>query len=201
MDPDTGTAGTSYYFRVKYGHPEGRLPSVASCELRRDGKVVRTLYMWPTKPYPTYDDVVSGLTYRTHTKLKRTGTYEYRFRFRDRFHWAAGAPSTWSSAATVSGTTGRITSLAAMPTNAGAQVTFTLSSAAEVSARVLNLAGRPVRTLCRGMECEAGTNTLVWNGRSDAGVVVPRGTYLVEVTARDAEGGESRMLGRVGMDR
>jgi Tol biopolymer transport system component len=89
---------------------------------------------------------------------------------------------------------GVISSLCTVPTNAGAQIVFTLSSAGQVEARILNIAGRPVKTLCQARDCEAGTNTLLWNAHSDQGLPVPNGTYLVEVVANTAEGAEARAV-------
>jgi len=89
-------------------------------------------------------------------------------------------------------TAAQITGLAGLPTAGGAQVTFGLSAPAEVSAQVLNLAGRPLATLGGPRECAAGTNVLLWNGRDGSGLAVPNGTYLVEVTARAAKGAEVR---------
>lgn len=82
----------------------------------------------------------------------------------------------------------QVTGLSAATTAAGAQITFALTSAAVIDARVLNIAGRPVATVCTARNCAAGTNTLLWNARSDRGLPVPTGTYLIEVGAR-AEGG------------
>ena len=76
-------------------------------------------------------------------------------------------------------------------------ITFTLSRSADVVARAMNLAGRPVKTICSAMAGEPGTNTLLWNAESDAGVVVPNGTYLVEVTARAEDGAQARALTQV----
>jgi flagellar hook assembly protein FlgD len=66
---------------------------------------------------------------------------------------------------------------------------------------VLNLAGRPVRVIGRDSLCEAGQKTLVWNAASDAGLRVPDGLYLVEVTARDDGGGLTRALTQVRVSR
>jgi flagellar hook assembly protein FlgD len=67
------------------------------------------------------------------------------------------------------------------------QITLSLSAAAEVQARVLNLAGRPV-ALIAPQQLSAGVQTLLWNGRSSTGTVVPPGRYLVEVRASAANG-------------
>ena len=90
----------------------------------------------------------------------------------------------------------QLTGLSTVPTTAGAQLTFTLTSAASVSARVLNIAGRPVKTLFTSRDCGAGTNTLLWNATSDRGTSVPNGTYLVEVAANGPDGGVARGLAR-----
>jgi len=58
-----------------------------------------------------------------------------------------------------------------------------------------------VKTLCTARDCEAGTNTLLWNATSDQGLAAPNGTYLVEVTARTEEGEETRGVARVDLKR
>lgn len=80
-------------------------------------------------------------------------------------------------------------------------MTFSLSAPGAVQARMLNLAGRPVKTLCVAAPCEAGTNTLVWNAQTDGGLRVPSGTYVVEVVARAEDGSQVRGLTRVTVQR
>jgi Tol biopolymer transport system component len=94
-----------------------------------------------------------------------------------------------------------VTRLAATPTRAGAQITLSLSAAATVEVRVVNLAGRSVRTLCREQACGAGMTTLVWDARADGGLRVPNGVYLVEVRARTADGTASRAVARLQIGR
>jgi len=89
---------------------------------------------------------------------------------------------------------GKIASLAALPAGGGVEVVFTLSSEAQVEVEVLNIAGRCVRTIVADRECEAGINSLAWNCRSDRGVMVPSGTYLVRVTARSDDGEQASRL-------
>jgi flagellar hook assembly protein FlgD len=89
----------------------------------------------------------------------------------------------------------QVTSLSAVPTRAGAQLTFALSSDARVTATVLNVAGRPIKTILADKPLAAGVQTLVWNRTDNAGLAVPHGTYLVRVTARDRAGGEASALG------
>jgi len=102
--------------------------------------------------------------------------------------------------ATSSGTV-HITGLTVSPTSMGAQVQFALSTDASVSARVMNIAGRPIKTLCAARDCEAGANTLLWNAQADNGLVVPNGQYLVELTARTHDGALARRLTQVRVDR
>lgn len=75
----------------------------------------------------------------------------------------------------------------ATSTRAGVEIVLHLSAAADVSVRVLNLAGREVAAL-PAQSLAAGTQTLLWNGRSTAGVAVAPGQYLLSVEARQ-EGG------------
>jgi len=84
-----------------------------------------------------------------------------------------------------------IASLMALPTGEGAEIVFTLSTDASVEIQVLNIAGRRIRSIVTDRACEAGANTLAWNCRSDRGVMVPSGTYLVHVIARTEDGEQS----------
>jgi hypothetical protein len=95
----------------------------------------------------------------------------------------------------------QIMGLSALNTARGVQVTLSLSAGATVQARVRNIAGRPVRTVCTDKPCPAGTNTLLWDGRSDGGLPVPSGLYLVEVLAKSPVGTQSRALTQVRMGR
>ncbi len=64
-------------------------------------------------------------------------------------------------------------------------LSFRLRSAATVSWTVQDAAGIVVRTIKTGESLAAGAYGFTWNGRSDAGAVVPRGTYRSVVTATD----------------
>jgi flagellar hook assembly protein FlgD len=63
-----------------------------------------------------------------------------------------------------------------------------------VNARVINIAGRPVKTLVTGRDMESGLNTLLWNGHDQNGLAVPAGVYMVVVEARAADGAQSRAV-------
>ena len=75
---------------------------------------------------------------------------------------------------------------------------FRLRSAATVSWTVENAAGAVVRTIKTGEALAAGPHAFTWNGRNDAGAMVPRGTYRTVVTRhgrhlrRDPEGDRGR---------
>jgi hypothetical protein len=103
------------------------------------------------------------------------------------------------------GTRGRtlpaITAASARQTAASAEVIFTLSAPARVHARALNIAGRPVATLCRDRDCAAGANRLLWNAMGDRGLPVPNGLYLIEVTAAAPDGTQSRAVAQVSFRR
>jgi hypothetical protein len=95
----------------------------------------------------------------------------------------------------------QVTGLSSLATRAGAQVTFALSAPAQVSARVLNLAGRPIAILGAPRNYEPGTNALLWNARDAGGLAVPNGTYVVELTARTAEGAQARAVATLSLRR
>ncbi|MCD6361893.1 MAG: hypothetical protein J7M38_13635, partial [Armatimonadetes bacterium] len=76
-----------------------------------------------------------------------------------------------------------ITSASVQPTGAGAVVTYSVSRPCQVSVEVLNIAGRPVRSLVTGAPAPAGSNVQTWDLRSDDGTLAPSGQYLVRIEA------------------
>jgi len=89
----------------------------------------------------------------------------------------------------------QITGLSALPTRGGqAAIQFSLSAAASVTVRILNAAGRPVRTVCQARNCDAGTDLMLWDCRTDGGLSAPNGTYLVEMIAASPDGSRSRAI-------
>jgi hypothetical protein len=87
-----------------------------------------------------------------------------------------------------------VSAASARPTQAGAQITFALSTQATTRVEVLNIAGRLVATVDDGTPTPAGVVSRVWSGRSQAGTQVPAGQYLVRVVARTAEGQHSSAM-------
>lgn len=83
--------------------------------------------------------------------------------------------------------------VASAPTASGAQITLNLASAADVTVNVRNLAGREIALLQPG-RLEAGVQSLVWNGKSNAGTKVPAGTYLLEAVANCADGTSAKAM-------
>ncbi len=197
VDPDRGAGGdVRFRFKVLYSDADGHEPRCVSFHLRRNGKP-----FWEFAMVRGVGDYTEGRVYRRTRKLP-PGDYEHCFKARDRDGLATGEATEWTPGPIVGPRAPTaLTSLAAVPTNAGAQITFSLSCAAQVEARVLNIAGRPVNTLCHAKDCEAGTNTLLWNVQSDQGLPVPNGTYLVEVTAQAADGEQARALQQVRVSR
>lgn len=71
-------------------------------------------------------------------------------------------------------------------TGIGTPMAFNLASAADtVSVTIRDQAGQVVRTIDVGAK-NGGNVQLMWDGRNDAGIVQPAGTYSVNVTAKDA---------------
>jgi len=77
--------------------------------------------------------------------------------------------------------------------NGTAALTVSLTAAACIQVTVRNLAGRVVSVLPE-QSLLAGMSTLLWNGRSARGTVVPAGTYVLEVLARGTDGHSERII-------
>lgn len=90
--------------------------------------------------------------------------------------------------------TGQVTSAVATQTANGAQIVYSLSADASVSAEVLNIAGRVVKRICTDAPAAVGANTLLWDGVSAAGTRVPNGRYIVRIIARSEDGQQSQAV-------
>ncbi|HUS80622.1 MAG TPA: DVUA0089 family protein [Armatimonadota bacterium] len=84
---------------------------------------------------------------------------------------------------------------------AQATVTYTLSAPAEVTVRVLNIAGRIVAELSQGLQAESGLRTAAWDLRAVGGAPVPAGMYLVRVTARAEDGTQASAVSTLAIRR
>jgi len=69
------------------------------------------------------------------------------------------------------------------PFNPTTIISYSLPKEAPVTFEVYNMLGVKVRTLLSGETRSAGTYTLSWDGRNDAGVSMPSGVYLYRVVA------------------
>ncbi len=197
VKPNRGTArSTRFLFRVLYRDNRGNLPHFVTLHLRRNRRYFGEFAMVEGR-----GDYRLGCIYRRSRKLP-PGSYEHRFEAQDRHGMALGVPTNWTRGPMVEpGGALALTSVAALPTDLGAQLTFVLSSPARVQARILNIAGRQIRTLCDTKDCKAGTNTLLWNARNDRGLPVANGTYLVQLTANAPDGAQTRALTQVRISR
>lgn len=83
------------------------------------------------------------------------------------------------------GTAMRVTNISVLSgegNNSGIAARFNLSQDATVEIHIRSLTGRAI-TGFTPQSCRAGINWLQWNLRDRSGRIVPRGTYLIEVTA------------------
>ena len=67
-------------------------------------------------------------------------------------------------------------------------VGFSIAEPATVDVVTLNVGGTVVRRLAQAAPLAAGAQTFAWNGRDDAGNLLPVARYQVRVTATDAAG-------------
>ena len=63
-------------------------------------------------------------------------------------------------------------------------ISFDLPRSQEIELALYNLAGQKAATLAQGRR-QAGTYTLRWDGRDDAGIELASGVYLYRLTAGD----------------
>lgn len=203
VSPDTGDASTRFRYRIDYSSLDGKPATWVQLQIRTYDPVAGwELYAWKKR------NIADGTTVLWP---RQVGTlYPDATRFRYRFRALKGgagcrliAVTDWASGPRVTGGTTAVmlSSLAAAPTKAGgAEIVFTLSAPADVQATILNVAGRPIRKLTPVAGVQ-GLNTLLWDGRSSAGLHAPGGAYLVEVNARSPEGAQSRALAPLRLSR
>jgi hypothetical protein len=195
VNPNSGVANkTQFTFQVIFQDVFGTGPGNPVVIVKLGATVLKTLPLSVVDLNPNF---FTGATLRAVTTLPVGSAYTYRFQaLSTDGTFAGGPPSQPEGGPVVTATlsANALLSVAAAPSHAGAEVSLRLLAPAAIDARVLNLAGRPVRRLATGRECPAGTSRLLWDGRDDGGLSVPAGNYLVEVLARVADGSQSRGL-------
>ncbi|OIP07187.1 MAG: hypothetical protein AUJ96_07975 [Armatimonadetes bacterium CG2_30_66_41] len=92
----------------------------------------------------------------------------------------------------------RLTAITVVPTRGGLTVQYVLNRPATVQAQIRSAAGRLVGAMVAGRSGRAGSNTLTWSARAP-GEALPRGVYLVELTARTEGGQAVRGIGTVSL--
>jgi len=198
--PNKGKANsTRFRFRVIYQDAYGWGPTNPVVILTKGGVQYKVVRLRTPDPYPNF---ALGAELRGGLRLP-AGDYKYRFRARPQSGvFAGGEPTKQRGPIHVTGAASTaVASVAAVPTKAGAEITLNLTSAATVEARVLNLAGRPVKQLVAARDYPEGTHVLLWSGQTDAGLAAPAGMYLVVVEARTEDGAQSRAVCRVRLQR
>jgi hypothetical protein len=76
---------------------------------------------------------------------------------------------------------------------AGIRISFSLSQAAQARLRIRAASGRTVYEF-PAAELKAGLNAARWDGKNQWGAYVPRGIYLIELTARNDLGEEVKAV-------
>ncbi|MGI5819484.1 MAG: hypothetical protein ACOX9R_15450 [Armatimonadota bacterium] len=94
-----------------------------------------------------------------------------------------------------------ITSMSASQGERAAGITFNVTAACQVTARVMNIAGRTVRTLTSNESVAEGTNTVSWNLRSERGTLVANGVYVIVLEARSPDGQQTRAISTMSVRR
>lgn len=79
-------------------------------------------------------------------------------------------------------------------------VRYNLTGSALVNVQVTTVSGQAVARLNSGSR-SAGSNSVTWNGRNEAGIALPSGAYLVNVTAVTEEGETVRRVAPVVISR
>jgi flagellar hook assembly protein FlgD len=71
------------------------------------------------------------------------------------------------------------------PFNPSTTIRFDLPKEAPVTLEIYNVLGVRVRSLLAGEAVNAGTHSMVWDGRDDNGITMPSGVYLYRISAGD----------------
>jgi len=216
LHPTAGIAiQTKFRISIQYTDSQGDEAVERRLEVQRKSTTGAWEAYWSGDMSVLNGTPTTGQFYQWVSTLPE-GEYQWRVSFRDRQGPATaddslgGDPMQWQHGpvVTVDFPSGEaaagasaVTALSAVPSAKGVQITLTLSAPVSADVRVLNLAGRPVRTVCSARDLGAGTTQLLWNGQTDAGLQIPNGTYLVEVVAHSPGGGQARAVATVTVNR
>lgn len=78
--------------------------------------------------------------------------------------------------------------------DANTSIRFTNSDANVVSVKVFDLLGKEIRTITSGQTFSAGSHTINWDGRDNAGSVAPAGVYYYNLSV-----GSSVLVGKINL--
>jgi flagellar hook assembly protein FlgD len=67
-------------------------------------------------------------------------------------------------------------------------LSFNLSRPARVTVDIIGSSGKVIRRLLNANPMNAGINVAQWDGREQRGRVMPRGPYMIHLSAMDDEG-------------
>jgi hypothetical protein len=74
----------------------------------------------------------------------------------------------------------------------GALIQGTLTAPANLTVTIRSLTGRVVRVIAKDQPMQSGRWQILWDGRSQDGLLLPAGTYLCELVAKDETGTQVR---------
>jgi serine protease len=70
------------------------------------------------------------------------------------------------------------------PFNLNTTISFSLPAPAEMNLTIYNIMGQKIKTIAQGWY-EAGSHTIIWDGKNEAGYVVASGIYFYKLSAGD----------------
>lgn len=198
VDPNVGSAGTTFVFRVRYTDSDGDMPQTACV----------ALYTGPDHQWHSWQDMQpeqdgdprSGIVYCTQATLPQAvGGWSYRFVFDDGYGGAVGEPCSLHSGPHVRPSAGPALAVHVLSAHTGprmATIALRLPSATcRLQAQILNLAGRTIARMVpsnpAGRPREA---VLCWNYTNLHGVPVPAGLYVAVIEVHSPSGTTARRV-------
>ncbi len=87
----------------------------------------------------------------------------------------------------------KLSNLAVTGSSGRYNVSFLLNRTANVTTRIISPSGKVVRTVS-AVGARAGLNAILWDGKTEQGTTLPRGVYLVDLTASEDDGAQVRVV-------